>query len=183
MRICHEKQENLKALVAEQRAFDKKVVDGMSEVSLGEDDKITPLKKKESLLDWFKLPKFYLFGMCYMCVRMYTNLFGTILPFYLTDVLQMTSGDDDEISYNIALVPMLAYAASVVMSSRLDKFYTIFGRKKALFAGTAILIACQIAIAFLTTGTSWVIYILAFFIGIFFSIFRCFSIISFGNWH
>ena len=95
MRICHEKQEKLKEIVAEQRAFDKKVVEGMSEVSLGdEDDKLMPLKKKESLLDWFKIPKFYLFGVCYMCVRMYTNLFGTILPFYLTDVLQMTSGDD-----------------------------------------------------------------------------------------
>ena len=61
---------------------------------------------------------------------------------------------------------MLAYAASVVMSSRLDKFYMMFGRKKALFVGTAICIACQIAIAFLTTGTNWIIYILAFFIGI-----------------
>lgn len=41
------------------------------------------------------MPKFYLFGVCYMCVRMYTNLFGTILPFYLTDVLNMTTGDED----------------------------------------------------------------------------------------
>ena len=112
------------------------------------------------------MPKFYLFGVCYMCVRMYTNLFGTILPFYLTDVLAMTSGNDDEISYNIALVPMLAYAASVVMSSQLDRFYVMFGRKKALFVGTAICIACQIAIAFLTVSSNWVIYILSFFVGI-----------------
>ena len=116
-------------------------------------------------MDWFKMPKFYLFGVCYMCVRMYTNLFGTILPFYLTDVLNMTSEDPDEISYNIALVPMLAYAASVVTSSQLDRFYQIFGRKKALFVGTAICIACQVVLAFLQASLSWVMYILAFFVG------------------
>lgn len=33
------------------------------------------------------MPKFYLFGICYMSVRIYTNLFGTLLPFYLTDVV------------------------------------------------------------------------------------------------
>ena len=62
---------------------------------------------------------------------------------------------------------MLAYAASVVMSSQLDRFYVMFGRKKALFVGTAICIACQIAIAFLTAGTSWILYILSFFVGTF----------------
>ena len=62
---------------------------------------------------------------------------------------------------------MLAYAASVVMSSQLNRFYEIFGRKKALFVGTAICIACQVAIAFLTANSAWVIYVLSFFVGIF----------------
>jgi hypothetical protein len=69
------------------------------------------------------MPKFYLFGVCYMSVRMYTNLFGTLLPFYLTDVLDMSASSDDKISYNIALVPVLAYAASVAASTQLNKFY------------------------------------------------------------
>ena len=60
---------------------------------------------------------------------------------------------------------MLAYFASVVMSSQLDRFYVMFGRKKALFVGTAICIACQIVIAFIQVGSNWVIYILAFFVG------------------
>lgn len=60
---------------------------------------------------------------------------------------------------------MLAYAASVVTSSQLDRFYEMFGRKKALFVGTAICIACQVVLAFLQPGSSWVIYILAFFVG------------------
>lgn len=85
-----------------------------------------------------------------MCVRMYTNMFGTILPFYLTGVVGMGSPNEDEVSYNLALVPMLAYAASVVMSTQLDRFYIVFGRKKALFVGTAICIACLVVMAFLT---------------------------------
>lgn len=35
------------------------------------------------------MPKFYLFGVCYMGVRLYTNIFGTFLPFYLTGVLKL----------------------------------------------------------------------------------------------
>ena len=70
-------------------------MEGVSEISLDSDDgedKVLPLRKKTSLSHWFKMPKFYLFGVCYMSVRMYTNLFGTLLPFYLTDVLDMGSG-------------------------------------------------------------------------------------------
>ena len=111
------------------------------------------------------MPKFYLFGVCYMCVRMYTNLFGTLLPFYLTDVLDMSAASGDQVSYNIALVPVLAYAASVAMSTQLNKFYKLFGRKKALFVGTAICLVCLGVMAFLKAEANWAMYILALFIG------------------
>lgn len=101
-----------------------------------------------------------------MCVRIYTNLFGTLLPFYLTDVLKMGSSDEDEISYNLALVPMLTYFSSVIVSTRLNKFYQMFGRKKALFVGTAICIVCLVVMAFLNKDSNWVIYIVALFVGI-----------------
>ena len=111
------------------------------------------------------MPKFYLFGVCYMCVRLYTNLFGTLLPFYLTDVLDMGANSGDQVSYNIALVPVLAYAASVAVSTQLNKFYQLFGRKKALFVGTAICVVCLGIMGFLKPSGSWAMYILAFFIG------------------
>jgi len=44
------------------------------------------------------MPAFYMFGLCYMGVRLYCNLFGTLLPFYLVDVLEL--GDKDEIENN-----------------------------------------------------------------------------------
>jgi fucose permease len=55
-------------------------------------------------------------------------------------------GDDDtnKVSYNLALVPMIAYFASVLMSTRLSWFYEKFGRKKALFLGTIICVVCLV---------------------------------------
>ena len=100
-----------------------------------------------------------------MCVRLYTNIFGTLLPFYLIDVVQMGTDDQNVVSYNLALVPMLAYASSVIVSTQLDKFYLYFGRKKALFVGTAICIICLTAMAFIDKDTNWLMYILPFFIG------------------
>lgn len=77
----------------------------------------------------------------------------------------MGSDNEDEISFNLALVPMLTYGASVVMSTQLDKFYQHFGRKKALFVGTVICIVCLAVMAFLTAEYNWVMYVLAFFVG------------------
>ena len=143
-----------------------------SDVSVGSDSEdensIKPLgmvKKKQSHMDWFKMPKFYLFGVCYMAVRMYTNLFGTLLPFYLIDVVGMGTNNPDKVSYNIALIPMLAYLSSVLMSTRLNWFYNNIGRKKALFVGTAICIVCLSSMAFLKPRHNWLMYPLALFIG------------------
>jgi Na+/melibiose symporter-like transporter len=84
-----------------------------------------------------------------MCVRLYTNIFGTLLPFYLMDVLKMGDSESDKVSFNLALVPMLAYASSVLVSTQLNRFYKMFGRKKALFVGTAICVVCLTVMAFL----------------------------------
>ena len=123
--------------------------------------------KKDSKLDWFKMPKFYLFGICYMCVRLYTNLYGTLLSFYLIDVLKMGDNKGGSISFNIALVSMLSYLSSVVVSTQLNKFYDYFGRKKALFLGTAICIVCLSGMVFITVENNWIMYPLSLFIGTF----------------
>lgn len=112
------------------------------------------------------MPKFYLFGICYTCVRLSTNIFGTLLPFFLIDVLKMGDSEHSKpISYNIALVPMIAYASSVLVSCRLDWFYSIFGRKKALFLGTALCITCLCIMFFLSEKNAWIMYVIGIFIG------------------
>lgn len=134
--------------------MDRKIVSNVSEISTGEDrnsgdNEAKTAPAKESNLDWFRMPKFYLFGICYMCVRLYTNLYGTLLPFYLMDVVHMGTDEEGKVSYNLALVPMLTYASSVLVSAQLNWFYGKFGRKKALFVGTAICIICLVAMVFL----------------------------------
>ena len=168
---CRDRQHHLREVLRQQKENDRKALG--SEVSIGSDSESDAegkvvgglQKKKESVFDWFKMPKFYLFGVCYMSVRMYTNLFGTLLPFYLIDVVGMGTKNKDKISYNIALIPMLAYLSSVLMSLRLNWFYNNIGRKKALFLGTAICLVCLASMAFLKPTHNWLMYPLSLFIG------------------
>ena len=39
------------------------------------------------------MPKFYLFGITYMGFRLYVNLFGTLMPFYLIYVMNLATID------------------------------------------------------------------------------------------
>lgn len=77
-----------------------------------------------------------------MGVRLYVNMFGTFLPFYLEGVIKLGSEDSSEeekqVPFTVALVPLIVYLSSVIASWYLDKFYEMFGRKKALFIGTII---------------------------------------------
>ena len=51
-----------------------------------------------------------------MGVRLYTNLFGTLLPFYLVGVLRLgTDKDSDKsVPVTVALVPLIVYLFSVL---------------------------------------------------------------------
>lgn len=179
--ICAEKQGELKQMIEDQKFLDRKLVSNLSEISTGEPETeaATKATKKESNLDWFRMPKFYLFGICYMCVRLYTNIFGTLLPFYLIDVLHMGTDDKDKVSFNLALVPMITYGSSVVASTQLNKFYNTFGRKKALFVGTAICLLCLVGMALLQEEGSWAMYIIAIFIGTVLVIQECLNLWSY----
>lgn len=75
-----------------------------------------------------------------MGVRLYTNIFGTFLPFYLTGVLKLGFNQEtaSTIPFTVALVPLIIYLNSVIASIRLNRFYAKFGRKAALSTGTVI---------------------------------------------
>jgi hypothetical protein len=89
--------------------------------------------------------KFYLFALCYMGVRLSTNMFGTFLPFYLVGVLKLGINDKEEhvVPFTVALVPLIVYLSSVFSSSTINNFYMKFGRKMALFVGAFI---CSISL-------------------------------------
>jgi len=60
---------------------------------------------------------------------------------------------------------MIAYASSVITSTQLNLFYAKFGRKKALFVGTALCMGCLVVMAFLDNSNSWAIYPVSFVVG------------------
>lgn len=87
-----------------------------------------------------------------MGVRLCTNMFGTLLPFYLIGVLQLGLSDstDSSVPFTVALVPLIVYMFSVAASSRLNWFYAKFGRKMALAAGTILTCISMGSMFFLT---------------------------------
>jgi Na+/melibiose symporter-like transporter len=69
------------------------------------------------------------------------------------------------VPFTVALVPLIVYLSSVIVSSNLNKFYELVGRKKALFFGTFICIVALGSMYFITQEYNWIMYILAVFIG------------------
>lgn len=125
-------------------------------------------KEKVEIGYWLVKPKFYLFGVCYMCVRLNSNIFGTFLPFYLINVLKIsnTDGDDQTVPFSVALVPLIIYFSSSLISPKLTALYSTIGRGKTLLLGTILEISSLIALYFLTQSTKDYIYPLAIVIGL-----------------
>jgi MFS family permease len=112
-----------------------------------------------------------------MGVRLYSNLFGTLLPFYLVYVLKLGQSDKPQpdtntgptsIPFVVALIPLLIYLSSVCTSFILSKFYERFGRKMALITGGLLCVGCAIFLVFLSSTFSWPMYGIAILIGTFF---------------
>lgn len=116
--------------------------------------------------DWFKLPLFYVFGVCYMGVRVYCNVFGTLLPFYLIYVLKMGTEQVDQVPFTMALVQLLIYASSVSVNLFLLRIYDKFGRKRALLGGGFLCLAAAVGMIFIRPSMTWPIYLIALSIGI-----------------
>lgn len=115
------------------------------------------------------MPLFYVFGLCYMGVRLYCNLFGTLLPFYLVDVLQLGSPEEiknNEIPFQVAVIGLILYLAQYIVSLFTVRIYSKIGRKKALSVGLILCAVTSVVMAFLTTKSSGVMYPLAILIGI-----------------
>lgn len=60
------------------------------------------------MIDWLKLPTFYMFGVVYMLVRISINITMTMMPFYLQDVSGYVEpkGSSKPTSEALAAVPL-----------------------------------------------------------------------------
>ena len=140
----------------------------VDENSKNQDLPILEDKKEEINLGfWLRKPKFYLFGICYMCVRLNSNVFGTFIPFYLIYVLELQNkqSSKDTIPFSVALVPLITYFSSSILSAKISTFYMKIGRKNSLMVGT-ILSTISLGLLYILDSKNghW-IYVLAIFIG------------------
>ena len=137
---------------------DRKIKKNVTESTIDDNAKVSEdvvaeeKKEKVEIGYWLVKPKFYLFGICYMCVRLNSNIFGTFLPFYLINVLKISNndGDDQTVPFSVALVPLIIYFSSSLISPKLTALYSTIGRGKTLLLGTILEISSLIALYFLT---------------------------------
>lgn len=103
-----------------------------------------------------------------MGVRLYCNLFGTLLPFYLVDVLELGDKqqiENNEIPFQVALMGLILYLSQYVVSLFTSKIYSRFGRKRTLFVGLALSSITSLAMVFLGPKSSGVMYFIAVLVG------------------
>ena len=88
------------------------------------------------ILDWFREPQFYQVAGVYMSTRLFVNLSQAYLPLYLQESLQLQS------TY-VAIVPLVMYTSSFVVSRMMKFLNNKAGRKMSFVFGSLIgLAAC-----------------------------------------
>lgn len=104
-----------------------------------------------------------------MSVRLYCNLYGTLLPFYLVDVLKMGTEEEienNEIPFQVALVSLVITVVQYLNSHIISKvYYRRIGRKNTLMLGTVFAIISSLAMVFITPNVNWIMFIVAIFVG------------------
>lgn len=75
-----------------------------------------------------------------MCVRLNSNIFGTFVPFYLIYVLNLSNSTKSQntIPFSVALVPLIIYFSSSLVSAKIASLYCKIGRRKTLLIGTVL---------------------------------------------
>lgn len=115
---------------------------------------------------WFKDIMFYQYGIVYMCVRLVCNITSSMFNFYLVYVIVITKADlNKETPKELAIVPLVLYAFSVLGSLFLNKLYLKIGRKKTYLLGAICIVGTSIVMIFLTEETNYLIYPVAIFNG------------------
>jgi len=81
--------------------------------------------------DWFKEPQFYLVAGVYMSTRLFVNLSQAYLPLYIQESLKLKS------TY-VAIVPLVMYTSSFVVSRIMKYLSSKVGRKICFLIGCAL---------------------------------------------
>jgi Na+/melibiose symporter-like transporter len=161
---CEVRQERLKKMII---APGKNNSDNIEKVADNE-QLIDEQERPRRLTDWLKMPSFYIFGVCFVAVKLYSNLFGAFILFYLRFVILLgveANTDSNSINFAQALIPLTVCLSSVCCNLSLSWFYGKFGRKIALMLGGIICAGASAGMYFLTKEVTWPIYPISVLIG------------------
>eukprot|EP00343_Euplotes_focardii_P012795 CAMPEP_0205832694 /NCGR_PEP_ID=MMETSP0206-20130828/47677_1 /ASSEMBLY_ACC=CAM_ASM_000279 /TAXON_ID=36767 /ORGANISM="Euplotes focardii, Strain TN1" /LENGTH=338 /DNA_ID=CAMNT_0053138473 /DNA_START=538 /DNA_END=1554 /DNA_ORIENTATION=+ len=118
--------------------------------------------------DWLQSGAFYIHAIVYTFTRMAVNVTMTLTPFYLIHVLGYKFDSDEPVSPQIATVPLVSYACSMIFSIFFyNKLVGKFGnRLHPLFIGTVLTVGSSIPFYFMQPSFSWLVYVIVGFQGI-----------------
>jgi len=113
---------------------------------------------------WLKEPNFYIHGVVYMMIRIAINVTMTLTPFYIVGITQFVTTKENPTPYQLALVPMLSYIASMVFSIFIQHRLAFKNRVIPIFVGNIILMFSSLPLMFLNGESSVRIWIYPLFI-------------------
>lgn len=131
---------------------------------------------KEKNIDWkywMSMGDYYLYMLVYMFIRMAINVSNTMIPFYCKNILDWKK-EDGSTPIEISIFLIILNSSSVFNSAFLENYVLSFVNKKNhritvfIISLLVVSIGC-IPLYFLGPNSAWVSYIMAFPIGIGFS--------------
>ncbi|KAK0057321.1 major facilitator superfamily domain-containing protein 12-like isoform X2 [Biomphalaria pfeifferi] len=94
-------------------------------------EKSAVIHSKMNWKDWLKQKQFYQIALLYMATRLYINVSQVYFPMYVTEPLQLTKS-------SIALLPLVSYVSSFVMSMVSPYLNRYLGRKPSFVLAAVI---------------------------------------------
>lgn len=116
---------------------------------------------------WLKQIMFYQYCIVYGAIRLYCNVLSSLINFYLCIVLDFATVDQlaNKTPIQVALIPLILYISSTMVSSQLNYFYKLFGRKGTFIIGAVLAGISAASLALITVSTRWIIYFVSVIMG------------------
>lgn len=101
-----------------------------------------------------------------MGCRLYCNIISTMLNFYMVYVLKIAN--DSTVAstpIEIALIPLLLFVSSVIVSSVLDVLYGSIGKRKTFCVGVILMCISSLMLSLVEPESSFLMYPIAMLVG------------------
>ena len=88
-----------------------------------------------------------------------------MLSFYLVLVLEFKNEEIDKTPIEVALIPLILYICSVLVSFMIDRIFKIIGKKSTFTIGIVLSLCNSAILSFIDVDSQWYIYPASFLMG------------------